>query len=153
MGSSPGRSLPAQTLPAFIDWLAAAPSGTTLEAATVRELLSAMTDPAIIAAPQTADVEASVTVPTSWRERLWTAPAETRIGVIELAEALDRPKSWVYRHTMEKAAGDRLPHRKLDGELQFIVGEVRAWMRDHEELIVAGKAAAVVRSIDSRRFA
>lgn len=73
----------------------------------------------------------------TWRERLWTAPAETRIGTYEVAEALGRPVSWIYRHTSRKSGYALLPVRKLDGELVFVVGEIRAWIRDHEEVIRA----------------
>ncbi len=73
----------------------------------------------------------------TWREKLWIAPAETRIGTGELAEAFSRPKSWVYAHTQAEAR-DPLPHRKLDGVLVFAVGEVRAWVRESEEVLVAG---------------
>jgi predicted DNA-binding transcriptional regulator AlpA len=70
----------------------------------------------------------------TWRERLWIVPAETRIGVAELTEALGRPRSWVYRHT----SGKTIPHRKLDGELVFVAGEIRAWIRDREEVEAGG---------------
>lgn len=70
-------------------------------------------------------------VPATWRERLWTAPAETRLGVAEVCEAFGRPKSWLYRHT---SAGT-IPHRKFDGELLFVVGELRAWAREREEAV------------------
>ena len=73
----------------------------------------------------------------TWREKLWIAPAETRIGTVELAEAFSRPKSWVYAHTQAEAK-DPLPRRKLDGVLVFAVGEVRAWVRESEEVLVAG---------------
>ena len=73
----------------------------------------------------------------TWREKLWIAPAETRIGTAELAEAFSRPKSWVYAHTQAEAENP-LPHRKLDGTLVFAVGEVRAWLRESEEVLVAG---------------
>ncbi len=73
----------------------------------------------------------------SWRALLWTAPAEARIGRTELCEALGRPKSFVYRHTHCKAKNP-IPHRKLDGELVFVVGEIRTWLREHEEIIRAG---------------
>jgi hypothetical protein len=79
----------------------------------------------------------------TWREKLWTVPAETRIGVHELTEALGKPRSWVYRHTSPKAAEAAgyplIPHRKLEGELIFVVGELRAWIRDNEEIIRAGR--------------
>lgn len=72
-----------------------------------------------------------------WRILLWTAPGETRIGRRELLEAVGRPASWLYRHT-GPAAEHRIPHRKLDGELVFVVGEIRAWLREREEIIEAG---------------
>ncbi|MFC1791911.1 hypothetical protein ACFL0I_05580 [Gemmatimonadota bacterium] len=67
-----------------------------------------------------------------WREKLWVVPAETRLGVVEVAEALGRSKSWVYKRSGPKAARTRLPCRKLDGELSFLVGELRTWVRQHE---------------------
>ena len=73
----------------------------------------------------------------SWRERLWTVPAETRLGLEELREALDRSASWIYHRTAAKAE-HRLPHRKLDSVLVFTAGEVRAWLRDREEVVCAG---------------
>lgn len=73
----------------------------------------------------------------TWRALLWTIDPETRIGRDELLEAVGRPVSWLYRHTGE-AAKDRIPHRKLDGQLVFVVGEVRTWLRDHEEIVVVG---------------
>lgn len=78
--------------------------------------------------------------PATWRERLWTVPAETRIGVRELAEAVDRSRDWVYRRTA-KAADDRLPHRKMDGELTFVVGEIREWINGHEDVIHVPRGA------------
>jgi predicted DNA-binding transcriptional regulator AlpA len=73
-----------------------------------------------------------------WREKFWLVPAETRLGLVELTEALGKPKSWVYRHTSEKSGLPRIPHRKLDGSLIFVVGEVRAWLREHEESVHEG---------------
>lgn len=73
--------------------------------------------------------------PASWREKLWTAPAETRIGVRELQEATGRSRDWVYRATSAKAGDDRIPHRKLDGELVFQIGELRDWIRSREDVI------------------
>ncbi len=68
-----------------------------------------------------------------WAGRLWTCPPETRLGVRELAEAVGRPRSWVYRHT--SPAGDLapIPHRRLDGLLVFTAAEVRDWLRANEE--------------------
>jgi hypothetical protein len=77
------------------------------------------------------------TTPRAWRVLLWTVPPETRIGREELLEAVGRPRSWLYRHTAAKA-GHRIPHRKLDGELVFVVGEVRAWLKEQEQVVQAG---------------
>lgn len=73
----------------------------------------------------------------SWRERLWVVPAETRIGVAEVCEAFGRPKSWLYKHTSAKP-NPTIPHRKFDGELRFVVGELRAWAREREDVVQAG---------------
>lgn len=74
--------------------------------------------------------------PMSWRERLWACHAETRLGVEELCEALGRSKAFVYRHTRAKT----IPHRRLDGELVFVAGEIRAWLSDQEETVVGRRA-------------
>jgi hypothetical protein len=73
----------------------------------------------------------------SWRVLLWTVDPETRIGKDELLEAVGRPVSWLYRRTAPKSV-ERIPHRRLDGQLVFVVGEVRRWLRDHEDIVVAG---------------
>lgn len=83
---------------------------------------------------------ARVTVETpawTWREKLWAAPAECRIGVAELVEALGVSESWVYARTKADAE-DPIPHRKLGGSLRFPVGEVRHWLREREEAPVQG---------------
>jgi hypothetical protein len=68
----------------------------------------------------------------TWRERLWTCPPETRLGVREVADALGRPSSWVYRSVSAKRGTCRLPARRLDGELVIEAGVVREWVREHE---------------------
>lgn len=73
----------------------------------------------------------------TWRERLWAAPAETRIGVAELVEGLGVSESWIYKRT-KADTDDPIPHRKLGGSLRFVVGEIRAWVRDREEAPVSG---------------
>jgi hypothetical protein len=110
------------------------PKGTLVPVEAVVEALSSPEAPAqggqehpIVGAP----------APASWRVLLWTVPPETRIGREELLQAVARPRSWVYRHTAPKAAS-RIPHRKLDGELVFIVGEVRHWLVEREEIVQAG---------------
>ena len=95
----------------------------------------------LIELPDSAPMEPSQ---LTWKERLWTAPPETRIGREELLEALGRPESWLYRHTSSKGECARIPHRKLDGELVFVVGEVRQWLTEHEEVIVKGRTTPLV---------
>jgi hypothetical protein len=97
-----------------------------LEAGVLRELLER-------AGPSVGRVSApTLPIEPTWRERLWTAPGETRIGVKELAEAMGRPRSWVYRRTAPNGERALLPHRKLDGELVFAIEEIRCWVREHE---------------------
>lgn len=69
---------------------------------------------------------------SDWRERLWTVPAETRLGVHELAEALDRSADFVYRAVdpkrSEHRGRDPLPCSRLDGVLVFTAGAIRRWL-------------------------
>jgi len=74
----------------------------------------------------------------TWRERLWLVPAETRLGVREVSEALGRSRSWLYKHIAT------VPHRKLDAELTFLAGELRAWIRDAEETVRGGRSESTV---------
>jgi hypothetical protein len=113
----------------FIGWLRRAPAGTTLAAERVLEILEA--DAPAAPSPQRVDV-----CKLTWRERFWGVNPEMRIGVAELAESLGRPKSYIYRHTSRKSGLPLLPHRRLDGDLVFVVGEVRRWVELHEQAIV-----------------
>jgi predicted DNA-binding transcriptional regulator AlpA len=105
------------------------PAGTMLPAATLAEMLEPI-------AAQEAPTPAPEPTGRTWREKLWTVPADTRMGVVEVAEAIGRPKSWVYRRTAPGTAKARLPHRRLDGELVFTAGEIRAWLQGHEAIVV-----------------
>jgi hypothetical protein len=126
-----------KTLGELVRWLDMAPAGTVLDAAQVRALLA---EAAEAAAPQAAPSLAADPSPQTWRERLWLVPAETRMGVREVAEALNRTPSYVYRRTGPSAAeADRLPCRRLDGELVFVAGELRGWLRAHEEVVAEGE--------------
>jgi hypothetical protein len=137
------------SLRALLQWCRSAPRGTALDAREVARLLSDLIEreggepgdhPSPAPAPEAP--------PFTWRERLWLVPAETRLGVPEVAEAVGRPKSWVYarthrfvgkgKHRRERPAAELIPHRKLDGALVFTAGEVRAWLRDREEAVVGG---------------
>ncbi len=77
--------------------------------------------------------------PPSWRERLWSCPADTRLGVLEIAEALGRSKAFVYRLTRTKD----IPHRKLDGELVFRAGDIREWVQRREDVQVTPRLTVV----------
>jgi predicted DNA-binding transcriptional regulator AlpA len=119
------------TIGDFLRWLRTAPAGTTLPASEVCSLLTPLAE----SRPEPEPVAPSVDIEPSWRERLWLCPAETRFGIADLCEALGKPKSWVYRHTSEKSGLPRLPHRKLDGMLLFVAGEVRTWLRENEDTV------------------
>ena len=124
----------------FRRWVAKAPTGTMVSTEVLGEMLDGFD---MEPAPEMAR---DMAPPLPWTLLLWTADPETRIGRAELLEAVGRPTSWLYRHTGPKAK-HRIPHRKLDGELIFLVGEVRRWLRDREEIIVAGPMDAVPHSL------
>ena len=44
------------------------------------------------------------------------------------------------RSVMKSAIVKPIPHRKLDGTLLFTAGELRAWIRDREAVLVAGRS-------------
>jgi hypothetical protein len=77
--------------------------------------------------------------PATWRERLWTVPAGTRLSVAELAEGVNRSKDWVYRAGDRRRAARKgrepLPCSRIDGQLVFEAGAVREWLR-RSELVV-----------------
>ena len=114
-------------------WLAQFPAGTLVPA---QELLAMLPDSDLDRRPMRLRAEsARVSIPSTWRERLWLVPPDTRLGVQELVEATGRSKDWVYRHTGPGAMGVRLPHRKMDGALVFLAGEVRTWLAENEDVI------------------
>jgi hypothetical protein len=119
---------------ALVHWLEAAPTGTTLQATALREILEPLAGGTRLIQNHRSEADPESPTPT-WRERLWTAPAEVRLGARELAEALGRPVSWVYRRTGPKSHRSPLPHRRLDGELVFVVGEIRCWLDQQEEVV------------------
>jgi predicted DNA-binding transcriptional regulator AlpA len=117
-------------------WVQVAPPHTQVEVATFATLITSLAEAGEVQQPAPG---AALEPVLTWRERLWLVPAQTRLGVAELTEALGKPKSWVYRHTSPKSGYELLPHRKLDGELVFTAGEVRAWVLDHEEVVKGGR--------------
>ena len=85
-------------------------------------------------------------VPQGWRERLWTCPTDTRLGVRDLADALNRSADWVYRATNVKRAAEHgrspLPCTRLDGVLVFTAAAVRHWLQASAVIVNAEPAAA-----------
>jgi hypothetical protein len=114
------------------DTLRALPPDAMLPAAWICEQLDA--EPSAVELPAL-----DPTVPASWRERLWTAPPDMRLGVREVAEALDRSADWVYRAVNAARASEKgrrpLPCARLDGELLFRAGDVRTWVQQSEEVV------------------
>jgi len=108
-----------------------------LAAAALRQLADALD--ALAAEPTAPAPPARLPPEVSWRERLWTCDPQVRIGVPELSEGVDRPKSWVYRAARGNGSCPPLPHRKLDGQLVFVAGEVRRWLVEHEQTVVPGR--------------
>jgi len=132
-----------KTLTGLLGWLEAAPDGTSIPAASLLVLLR---DVERQPAPDAATAQVAIPAP-GWRSRLWSCPPDTRLGKSELCEALGRSADWLYRHTSERAAekreekgrpAGRIPHRRFDGQLVFVAGEIRAWLRDSEEIMHAG---------------
>ncbi len=77
----------------------------------------------------------------TWREKLWSCDPQVRLGVKELCEATGKPRSWVYRAVHGTGSHPPLPHRRLAGSLQFVVGAVRCWITSNEVIEVPGRVA------------
>ena len=122
----------------FMRWLEEAPPEALLP---VRLVLARMREASISVRTSSAVVHE-----TTWRERLWTAPVDTRLGVSELSEAMGRPKSWIYRHTSAKSGLELLPHRRLDGVLVFVIGEIRQWLTQQEDSVMKIRPALIRRN-------
>jgi hypothetical protein len=129
-----------KTVSDLLAWAEAAPPGTSVPAASLIDALRQIgAEPPAHITPG----DGQGTAPVTWAVRLWQVPAQTRLGPVEMLEAVGRPKSWLYRHTGPKAPS-RIPHRKLDGALVFVAGEVRQWIEEHEEIVVAGRGPLLV---------
>lgn len=91
--------------------------------------------------------------PVSWRERLWTAHPETRLGVRELAEGLGKSRSWIYSRTGKSCpTRRRIPHSLDDsGELVFKAGEIRDWLARSEIRVLSLRPSAAISVEDRRR--
>ena len=133
------------TVTSLLDWLESLPVGTLIPPACVAERLRG--------AAVLFDGNGTATVPVAerplpartWRERVWTCPAETRLTAAEVAEELGWSTDKVYRYTSRKYADkqiaeghpdQRLPFRRdVAGSLVFVAGEVGMWIENTEEVI------------------
>ena len=122
---------------ALRSWLEDLPAGTLLPAGELLARLDTTGSP-----PEAPHVAAEQ--PTA-AERFCSCPDQTRLTVVELAEALHRPLSYVYGLTRS----GMIPHLKLDGHVVFVASELRAWLVGREERIVQQKSVP----ISSRRTA
>lgn len=129
MDEDQSQPLRFNTMAEVVEWCRRAPQGTRLEARALGEALDHLMDDDEASGPKEA-VDPSPEDHLTWREKLWRVPGETRINVEQLAEALDRPTSFIYKRT----SSDEIPHRKLFGVLVFRVGEIRTWIRENEEV-------------------
>ena len=127
---------PFPTLAELHRWCSDSPPGATLPVASLAETLAGLL---AVEEPDIAPTTPVAAAPESWRVLLWTVHPETRLTPDDVAEAFGRSRSWVYKRT-SKGADPRLPHRKLDGCLTFTAGELRAWVREHEESVVEGES-------------
>lgn len=70
----------------------------------------------------------------TWREKLWTAPPETRLTMREACEALNMSEPTVRKHM--KNSTNPLPYRRLPigkkPQVQFLCGELRTWLNAFE---------------------
>lgn len=124
-----------KTLADLRRWAADAVPGTMIPAVALVDLLDG------IEASEPEPVQVADPEPQSWRARLWEVPTETRLGVEEVAEAVGRSSHWVYRATSRDE--DPLPSRKLAGRLVVTAGELRAWLRDEEDVVHGGPFLSV----------
>jgi len=115
-------------LSAVLRWLKQSPPGTLLSAHAIAERLESAGVESVEPTPA-----APAILPP--QALLWTLPADTRVNVSELAGMMGRPKSYVHRHTAKNGSCARIPHRRLDGVLTFVLSEVRDWIKKHEVVV------------------
>jgi predicted DNA-binding transcriptional regulator AlpA len=77
------------------------------------------------------DVTAAPTADTSedWRSRVWTCADDTLLGVAEIADAVGRSTSWVYRRTGPRGREPRLPMQRVAGNVVMRADSLRQWIR------------------------
>lgn len=83
----------------------------------------------IIAKTARATAAAMARQASDWRERVWTAPAETVMTVDDVCSATGRTRAFVYRHTRNRT----IKFKRLDGAICFRCGDVREWIKERQE--------------------
>ena len=74
--------------------------------------------------------------PRGWtRERFWSAPAETQIDTAELAEALGLSRGAIQRRVSHGMPCRRARDGTKNGTFIFIVGVVREWLSEQQEIV------------------
>ena len=117
-------------------------------AAALDALARALSEPGAVAPAPPPSVH--VTLP--WSALLWRrdlVPDEALLTVEQAAEALGMPKSGIYRRTSKwrrehDGSVTPLPHVRVQGALRFRVGELRRWLVERQESVVAERPRALV---------
>lgn len=123
-----------RSLADFVDWLHLAPAGTKIEiSALASQLTNLVTSRSEVPGPSASPAKSRAT----WKERIWTCPPQTRLGISELAEAIGKSTSWIYKRTGPSATDDKIPCRRLSGELVFLADEIRTWISEVESIVNA----------------
>lgn len=140
--SEPAEKLPRfESLEQLVRWCQLAPEETRLNVRRVGKLIQYLKEfesvPLDGRTDGSGDREGEEMVPKSWHERIWTAHSDIRLDVEQVAEAVNRPKSYIYKQVSE----GNIPHRKDGGVLVFRVGEIRQWIEDREVIQRSGPTA------------
>lgn len=77
-------------------------------------------------------IEATDDEPTSWRERVWTVPAQTRLDLEAVAEVLDVSTRQVRRYVKGQTDDPRLPATRGPAGIRVKAGDLRRWIEDAE---------------------
>ncbi len=120
---------PVVSIKDIIDTLGRLPAGTLIPIAELRAMLMQIPQDTTITQEQPAASE-----PQTWKEKVWIAAPETRLNIQELGEAISRSRSWIMTrlHPRLGSSLTPIPHRKLAGQIQFVVQEIRDWISQEE---------------------
>ena len=83
----------------------------------------------IIAKTARATAAAMARRTSDWRERVWTAPADTVMTVDDFCAAVGRTRAFAYRQTRNRT----IKFKRLDGVIVFRCADVREWIKERQE--------------------